>query len=292
MQKQPYQFNFHMEHSQLIFSATVGSRLTETNTQNSDTDYIDFYSHKIRVNPFFESVTGEEVVSVDNTQEQMNETCSVLLSNIVSMLLNPKTLQANTFSQLIKHLAAIKFNKVKVLQEDKFSHYYDWLSVPGNGFNFWKQSLNSYDNFWNAMPTEECNWSQKFDEDNSKHIDKKSLWYLCNQGYYPKVDSKLGYDIKYVSWMLTDIILINHILWNNHIIDTDELEFIKSIKEKKVSWKDVKTFKNHVWKNARTSVESPMSSYLLGKGIDIKNAKEKGKYGLTGLVNLLEVLGD
>jgi len=290
MNKLPHQFNFHMEHEKCIFSATVGSRLIGADNQNSDIDTISFYSHKININPFFEYPVGNEIVSIENT-DVMNETCNVLLANFASMILKPKDLQSNTYSQIIKHLAAIKFNNIKVIDKERYNIYYDWLCAPGNGFNFWQQSLNAYNNFWNSMPTKDCNWSQKFDNINDEHINKKELWYTFNEGYYPKVDAKLGYDVKYVSWMLTDIILIHHILWQDHIIDERELDFIKHVKEHKVEWEQVQNFKIDIWKNARKSVESPMSSYLLGKGFNIQVAKSKNKYGMKAFIELLENLG-
>lgn len=88
--------------------------------------------------------------------------------------------------------------------------------------------------------------------------------------------------------MLTDIILIKHILWDDHLIDTDELQLLVDVKNKKMHWSDVKDKKNKLWKNARNSVQSPTSSYLLGKGFDIETAKNKGLFGIKGLLNFIE----
>jgi len=287
MHKQPHQFNFHLEHEKLVFSAVVGSRLVGSNKENSDIDKIDLYSHSVHANPFFEYPIGEEIVSIEN-KDTMQESCAALLINFASMLLQPKTLNANTMSQLIKHLAAIKFNKVEVFDEEKYNLYVDLLQTPGYGNTFWQQALIHYNNFWNCMPTIECNWSQKFDENNRDHVIKKEEWFVHNLGYFPQVDSKVGFDVKYVSWMLTDIILIKHILWNEHLIDTDELQILIDIKNSKMHWTDVKDVKNKLWKNARNSVESPNSSYLLGNGFDIETAKNKGLFGIKGLLNFIE----
>lgn len=287
MSKQPHQFNFHLEHENLIFSATVGSRLVGTNNKNSDTDKIDLYSHSIHANPFFEWPVGDEISVVKNN-DTMEESSSALLINFASMMLHPQSLKANSFSQLIKHLAAVKFNKIKVYDQTKFDLYKDFLHTPGYGYVFWNQALISYNNFWNSMPTEHCNWSQKFNESDQEHVSKKEQWYKCNEGYFPRVDSKLGYDIKYVSWMITDIILIKHILWDEHIIDTEEKEILIDLKNKKLNLYSVQNIKNELWKKARNSIESPMSSYLLGNGFDIDTAKNKNLFGIKGLLNLIE----
>ena len=287
MHKQPHQFNFHLEHEKLVFSAVVGSRLVGSNEENSDLDTIDLYTHSIKANPFFEFPVGEEI-SVVKYNDVMEESSCALLINFASMLLQPQELKANTFSQLIKHLAAVKFDQVKVYEKNKFQLYKNFLKTPGYGYKFWNQAIISYNNFWNAMPTENCNWSQKFDKSNNEHIHKKAEWQKYNEGYFPRVDSKLGYDLKYVSWMLTDIILMKHILWDDHIIDDDEKRILKKIKNKELSLNDVIIQKNLLWKNARNSVESPMSSYLLGNGFDIETAKNKDLFGIKGLLNFIE----
>jgi hypothetical protein len=284
MQKLDHQFNVQLEHNNPIFEAVVGSYLTETNKENSDRDSILFYSHKVQINPFFAFPNNDEVLSITYDKGLMQEQASAILANYAAMLLRPKNLKQNEFSHAIKHLAAIKFDKISIINQELFSKYYDFICVPGNGLNFWQQARLSYENFWNCIPSVEYNWSQKFDGNNQEHVDKKNNWNMYND-YYPTVDSKVGYDINYVVWLLTDMILIKHILFNDHIIDKEEVDTIMRIKNKDVSWDEIKTIKIQLWKNARKGLESPMSSYLLGRGMSLQEAQQKNLFGLQGFLN-------
>ena len=290
MQKFDHQFNIQLEHSKPIFETIVGSNLTKTNTENSDRDSILFYSHKVQINPFFTFPNNDEVLSITYDKGLMQEQASVILANYAAMLLRPKNLDKNQFSHVIKHLAAIKFGKTNIIDQDLFSKYYDFICVPGNGFNFWQQARLSYDNFWNCIPSVECNWSQKFDGENQNHIDKKNSWNMYNDHYYPTVDNKVGYDVNYVVWLLTDMILIKHILMNDHIIDKEEIDIIMRIKNRDVHWNEIKDIKIQLWKNARKSLESPMSSYLMGRGLSLQEAKQKNLFGLQGFLNFINTL--
>jgi len=290
MQKLDHQFNIQLEHSKPIFETIVGSNLTETNTENSDRDSILFYSHKVQINPFFTFPNNDEVLSITYDKGLMQEQSSAILSNYAAMLLRPKNLDKNQFSHVIKHLAAIKFGKTNIIDQDLFSKYYDFICVPGNGFNFWQQARLSYDNFWNCIPSAECNWSQKFDGENQNHIDKKNSWNMYNDHYYPTVDNKVGYDVNYVVWLLTDMILIKHILMNEHIIDKEEIDIIMRIKNRDVHWNEIKDIKIQLWKNARKALESPMSSYLMGRGLSLQEAKQKNLFGLQGFLNFINTL--
>lgn len=290
MQKLDHQFNIQLEHSKPIFETIVGSNLTETNTENSDRDSILFYSHKVQINPFFTFPNNDEVLSITYDKGLMQEQSSAILANYAAMLLRPKNLDKNQFSHVIKHLAAIKFGKTNIIDQDLFSKYYDFICVPGNGFNFWQQARLSYDNFWNCIPSVECNWSQKFDGENQNHIDKKNSWNTYNDHYYPTVDNKVGYDVNYVVWLLTDMILIKHILMNDHIIDKEEIDTIMRIKNRDVHWNEIKDIKIQLWKNARKSLESPMSSYLMGRGLSLQEAKQKNLFGLQGFLNFINTL--
>ena len=290
MQKLDHQFNIQLEHSKPIFETIVGSNLTGTNTENSDRDSILFYSHEIQINPFFTFPNNDEVLSITYDKGLMQEQASVILANYAAMLLRPKNLDKNQFSHVIKHLAAIKFGKTNIIDQDLFSKYYDFICVPGNGFNFWQQARLSYDNFWNCIPSVECNWSQKFDGENQTHIDKKNSWNMYNDHYYPTVDNKVGYDVNYVVWLLTDMILIKHILMNEHIIDKEEIDIIMRIKNRDVHWNEIKDIKIQLWKNARKSLESPMSSYLMGRGLSLQEAKQKNLFGLQGFLNFINTL--
>ncbi len=290
MQKLDHQFNIQLEHSKPIFETIVGSNLTKTNTENSDRDSILFYSHKVQINPFFTFPNNDEVLSITYDKGLMQEQASVILANYAAMLLRPKNLDKNQFSHVIKHLAAIKFGKTNIIDQDLFSKYYDFICVPGNGFNFWQQARLSYDNFWNCIPSVECNWSQKFDGENQNHIDKKNSWNMYNDHYYPTVDNKVGYDVNYVVWLLTDMILIKHILMNDHIIDKEEIDIIMRIKNRDVHWNEIKDIKIQLWKNARKSLESPMSSYLMGRGLSLQEAKQKNLFGLQGFLNFINTL--
>ena len=290
MQKLDHQFNIQLEHSKPIFETIVGSNLTGTNTENSDRDSILFYSHKVQINPFFTFPNNDEVLSITYDKGLMQEQASVILANYAAMLLRPKNLDKNQFSHVIKHLAAIKFGKTNIIDQNLFSKYYDFICVPGNGFNFWQQARLSYDNFWNCIPSAECNWSQKFDGDNQNHIDKKNSWNMYNDHYYPTVDNKVGYDVNYVVWLLTDMILIKHILMNEHIIDKEEIDIIMRIKNRDVHWNEIKDIKIQLWKNARKSLESPMSSYLMGRGLSLQEAKQKNLFGLQGFLNFINTL--
>lgn len=290
MQKLDHQFNIQLEHSKPIFETIVGSNLTGTNTENSDRDSILFYSHKVQINPFFTFPNNDEVLSITYDKGLMQEQASVILANYAAMLLRPKNLDKNQFSHVIKHLAAIKFGKTNIIDQNLFSKYYDFICVPGNGFNFWQQARLSYDNFWNCIPSAECNWSQKFDGENQNHIDKKNSWNMYNDHYYPTVDNKVGYDVNYVVWLLTDMILIKHILMNEHIIDKEEIDIIMRIKNRDVHWNEIKDIKIQLWKNARKSLESPMSSYLMGRGLSLQEAKQKNLFGLQGFLNFINTL--
>lgn len=283
MMKLDHQFNIHLEHAAPIFEATVGSYLTSTNRPDSDKDSIVFYSHKTQLNPFFAFPSNDEIVSI-TYDNGMDEQVNAILANYAAMLLRPKDLKQNEFSHVIKHLAAIKFDKIDIVNQELFSKYLNFLCVPGNGLNFWQQARISYDNFWNCIPSVECNWSQKFDGSNQEHVNKKNNWSIYND-YYPTVDSKVGYDVNYVVWLLTDIILIKHILFNEHIIDKEEIDVIMKIKNKDVHWDEVKDIKINLWKNARKGLESPMSSYLLGRGMSLQEAQQKNLFGLQGFLN-------
>jgi hypothetical protein len=57
-----------------------------------------------------------------------------------------------------------------------------------------------------------------------------------------------------------------------------------------VHWNEIKDIKIQLWKNARKALESPMSSYLMGKGLSLQEAKQKNLFGLQGFLNFINTL--
>lgn len=287
--KKDHQYNFRIEHAKPIFSNIIGSRLVGCENEKSDIDTVTTYAHKTILNPFFDFPSSEEIVSISYNDNLMYEDCAVLAINNIAQLVRPNDISASTTGWLIHHLAAIKFDKIEIHDKDYYAVYLDYLSTPGLGHAFWKHAAQQTVNSWNVMPTSECNWSQKFDGSNQTHIDNKNAWQSIID-YYPTVDKTVGYDYKFAAWVLTDWYCIKAVLMQQHLIDQEEIDFLKAVKTKKVMLEELKQAKTLLWKQVRKAVESPMSRYLLGQGGDIELAHQNHTFGINGFLNTVENL--
>lgn len=285
MQKLDHQFNFHLEHETCIFTTPVGSTLIGVENSNSDEDYLSVYSHNVNTNPFFVFPIDNEVVSVAYNNNTMQETVSMTAAHIMSCILNPNSLGSNAVSMFLSLLAAIKFECIDVFDDVKFKKFKNFLCVPGNGKIFWQYSSQNIYNVWECMPTDEKNWSQNFDAGNTQHHADKENWNRLVHGYYPVVSQKVGYDKKFVAWLLKDLVLIKNIILNDTIINDEDRKMIRNVKMENVSLQDLNAYKITLWSQVRKATETPMSTYLLGKGMSLDEAKNKNLFGLQGFLN-------
>lgn len=285
MHKLDHQLNFHLEHEQLIFYVPVGSRLIGVQNSESDEDLLSIYTHSVIKNPFFVFPIDNEVTSVDFKNNVMQETSSMTAAHIISSILNPGSLGSNAISTILSLLAAIKYDYVSVNNQDLFKVFKNFLLVPGNGKMFWQYAAQHVFNVWQCMPTVDNNWSQKFDGDNNHHQHCKQEWSNLVHGYYPVVSQKVGYDKKFVAWLLKDLILIKNIVANDKIINTEESDIIKSVKAEELGLVELEKYKIKLWSDVRKALESPTSTYLLGKGIGLEEARNKNLFGLQGFIN-------
>lgn len=287
MQKLDHQFNFHLEHEKLIFTIPVGSKLIGVENSESDEDFLSIYTHNVIKNPFFVFPIDNEVTSVDYKNSVMQETSSITAAHIISSILNPRSLGSNAISTILSLLAAVKYDCVSVNNQDLFNVFKTFLSVPGNGKMFWQYAAQHVFDVWQYMPTVDNNWSQKFDSENSHHLHCKQEWSNLVHGYYPVVSQKVGYDKKFVAWLLKDLILIKNIVAIDKIINTEESDIIKSVKAEELGLVELQKYKIKLWSEVRKALESPTSTYLLGKGISLEEAKNKNLFGLQGFLNIV-----
>lgn len=287
--KKEHQYNFQVEHAKPIFTNIIGSKLVGCDNVKSDIDTVTTYAHKTILNPFFNFPSSEEIVNISYTDNLMYEDCAVLAINNIAQLIRPNDISASTTGWLIHHLAAIKFDRIQIHDQEYYSVYLDYLCSPGLGQAFWKHAAQQTANSWNAMPTSENNWSQHFDSNNQTHIDNKNTWQNIVD-YYPTVDKTVGYDCKFAAWVLTDWYCIKAVLMQQHLIDQEEIDFLKAVKDKKVVLEELKQVKTQLWKQVRKAVESPMSRYLLGDGYDINMAYQNHTFGIKGFLNTVENL--
>ena len=285
MKKLSHQSNFHLEHQKLIFSSPVGSKLIGVETSKSDEDYLSVYSHKVIQNPFFVFPMDNEVVSVNHDNNTLQETVSMTATHVASCVLNPNSLDANLISTFLSLLAAVKFKYTTIHDEAKFENLKSLLCVPGNGKRFWQYTSQHHYNLWECMPTREHNWSQQFDGSDQWHCNSKKQWGELVYNYYPVVSQKVGYDVKFVSWILKDLVLIKNIILNNTIINEEDRKMIQDVKAQTVDLEELQSYKTKLWSQVRKAAETPMSTYLLGEGMSLEEAKNKNLFGLQGFLN-------
>ena len=273
----------------LIFSHTVGSALIDNRSEDSDIDTFKVYTHSMSVNMLIPiDIDLTNVNSVEYQTPLIDEFSTTGIS-LVYDLINDNEMPAHTFSKIISHLYAVKYNlMLSVDDKEIFNFYNDWLKSSGFAPQFWRRAKNNLWQRLSSLPDTACNWSQKFDG-SAAHITARDNWTKINTRY-PVIDPTVGYDIWLAQKTFQTIFVAKAVLLPNCLVSDAEKLFLKKLKYGKVSFEEYTQAKKSTWRNFKAAVESMHSFYFLGEGYNLEESKNRNIYGSIGLNKLTQML--
>jgi len=274
----------------LIFSHTVGSALIDNRGEDSDIDILSVYTHSMSINmliPIDIDVTS--VHSAEYTNPVIDGLSMTGIS-LVHSLINNTEIPMSTFSKIISHLYAVKYNlMLSVDDKEVFNFYNDWLKSPGFAPHFWNRARDVISYSLLSLPDVTCNWSQKFNGSDA-HITARNNWTKTRNSKFPVVDPILGYDNWLALKMFQTTFIATAVLLPNCTVSDDEKQFLKRLKYGKVPFGEYALAKKTAWQKFRKTVEGPYSFYFLGEGYNLEDSKNKNIYGSSGLNKLTQLL--
>ena len=271
----------------LLFKHLVGSTLIDNASPTSDVDWFNVHKSILIWDPLF--ITRNNSYSFVCYADFVNDSISIDITELIKTFTQATEIQSiSYYSKILSHLYAIKYELISDIRDaEAFEFYLDWLKSPGIANIFWINIQTMFWKYLEAIPDNECNWSQDFD-DSVKHAECKTSWGKLQVLSWPVVNKNLGYDNIHARRAFQDLFILKSILLSNSSITDDQRNFLNRVKNGEVPFDEYKKAKKIIWQDARLALESCHNLYFLGHGYSLEYSLQKKVFGIKGILNLID----